>query len=63
MAMVDVRDDSSLHAGELAAEYWLVGGLAAIWRSVCIHEMNRVNPRLIVVTITTTVLVVFLSLT
>jgi len=42
MATVDV-DDSSLSANPQAKSVGLVGGLAAIWRSVCIHQMNRVN--------------------
>jgi len=42
MATVDV-DDSSLSANPHAKSVGLVGGLAAIWRSVCIHQMNRVN--------------------
>jgi len=42
--MVDV-DDSSLPADSLAKSFGLVWGLAAIWRSVCIHQMYRVNSR------------------
>jgi len=44
MAIVDV-DGSSLLAYLLAKSVGLVWGLAAIWRSVCIHQMNRVNSR------------------
>ena len=36
--MVDV-DDSSLPA-DLAKSVGLVLGLAAVWRAVCIHQMN-----------------------
>jgi len=43
MAMVDV-DGSRLQADLQAKSVGLVSGLAAIWRSVCIDEMNRVNP-------------------
>jgi len=42
MAVVDV-DSSSLPADSQAKSIDLVLGLAAIWRSVCIHQMNRVN--------------------
>jgi len=44
MAMVGV-DGSSLPADSLAKSFGLVWELAAIWRSVCIHQMNRVNSR------------------
>ena len=44
MAMVDV-DDSSLPADSQPKTIGLVCGLAATWRSVCIHQMNRVNSR------------------
>jgi len=40
MAVVDV--DSSSLPGDLQTKLIdLVWGLAAIWRSVCIHQMNR----------------------
>ena len=42
--MVDV-DGSSLPADSLAKSFGLVRGLAAIWRSVCIHQMYRLNSR------------------
>jgi len=44
MAMVDV-DDSSRPADLQAKSHDLVCGLAATRRSVCIHQMNRVNSR------------------
>ena len=44
MAMVDV-DDSSLPADSQPKSIGFVWGLAATWRSVCIHQMNRVNSR------------------
>jgi len=42
MTMVDV-DDSSLPANSQAKSVGLVWGLVAIWRSVCVHQANRVN--------------------
>jgi len=42
MAMVDV-DGISLPTDSHAKSVGLVWGLAAIWRSVCIHQMNLVN--------------------
>jgi len=46
MAMVDVEvDGSSLSADSHAKSVGLVWGLAATRRSVCIHQMNRVNSR------------------
>jgi len=42
--MVDV-DDSSLLADSQAKLVGLVWGLADIWCSVCIHQMNWVNSR------------------
>jgi len=44
MVMVDV-DGSSLPADLQAKLVGLVCGLAATQRSVCIHQMNRVNSR------------------
>jgi len=44
MALVDV-DDSSLPADLQAKSVGLVWLLAAIWRSDCIRQMNRVNSR------------------
>jgi len=44
MAMVDV-DNSSLLADLQAKSVGLVWWLAAIWRPVCIHQMNWVNSR------------------
>ena len=45
MAMVDVDGSSHLLADSLAKSVGLVCGLAATRRSVCIHQMNRVNSR------------------
>jgi len=42
MALVGV-DDSSLLADLQAKSDGLVSGLVAIWRSIYIHQMNRVN--------------------
>jgi len=36
-------DDSSLPADLQTKWVGLVWGSAAVWRSVCIHQMNRVN--------------------
>ena len=44
MAMVDV-DGSSLSADSQPKSVGLVCGLTATQRSVCIHQMNRVNSR------------------
>ena len=44
MVMVDV-DDSSLLADSQPKSIGLVWGLAATWRWVCIHHINRVNFR------------------
>jgi len=44
MATMDV-DGSSLPADSQTKSVCLVWWLAAIWRSVCIHRMNRVNSR------------------
>jgi len=38
-------DDGSLQADSQPKSVGLVGRLAAAWRSVCIHRMNRVNSR------------------
>jgi len=43
MAMVDV--DDSILAADSQAKFVLVWALTAIWRSVCVHQMNRVNSR------------------
>jgi len=42
--MVDV-DDINLLADSQAKSIGLVSGLAAIWHSLCIHQMNRVISR------------------
>jgi len=42
--MVDA-DGSSHLSVHLQSSIGLVWGLAANWRSVCIHQMNRVNSR------------------
>jgi len=42
MVMVDV-DGSILLADSQSKWLGLVGGLAAIWRSVCIHQVNHIN--------------------
>jgi len=44
MAMVSA-DDSSRSADSRPKSVGLVWGLAATRRSVCIHQMNRVNSR------------------
>jgi len=45
MAMMDVDGSSHLLADSQTQPklVGLVWGLAATWRSVCIHQMNRVN--------------------
>ena len=43
--MVDVDDSSHLSADSQPKSVGLVWGLAATRRSVCIHQMNRVNSR------------------
>jgi len=43
MAMVDVDGSSHLSADSQPKLVGLVSGLAATRRSVCIHQMNRVN--------------------
>jgi len=45
MAMVDVDGSSHLSAYSQPKSVGLVRGLAATQRSVCIHQMNRVNSR------------------
>jgi len=45
MAMVDVDDSCQFSADSQPKSTGLVWGLAAIRRSVCIHQMNRVNSR------------------
>ena len=45
MAMVDVDGSSHLSADSQPKSIVLVWGLAATRRSVCIHQMNRVNSR------------------
>jgi len=45
MAMVDVDGSSHLSADSQPKSVGLVYGLAATRRSVCIHQMNRVNSR------------------
>jgi len=45
MAMVDVDSSSHLSADSQPNSVGLVCGLAATRRSVCIHQMNRVNSR------------------
>ena len=45
MAMVDVDDSCQFSADWQAKSTGLVWGLAATWRSVCIHHMNPVNSR------------------
>jgi len=45
MAMVDVDGTSHLLADLQPKSVGLVWGLAATRRSVCIHQMNRVNSR------------------
>jgi len=43
MAMMDVDGSSHLSADSQAKSVGLVWGLVATRRSVCIHQMNRVN--------------------
>jgi len=45
MAMVDVDDSCQFSADSQPKSTGLVCGLAATRRSVCIHQMNRVNSR------------------
>jgi len=45
MAMVDVDGSSHLSADSQPKLVGLVWGLAATRRSICIHQMNRVNSR------------------
>jgi len=45
MAMVDVDDSCQFSADLQPKMTGLVWGLAATRRSVCIHQMNRVNSR------------------
>ena len=45
MAMGDVDGSSHLSADSQPKSVGLVCGLAATRRSVCIHQMNRVNSR------------------
>jgi len=45
MAMVDVDGGSHLSTDSQPKSVGLVWGLAATWRSVCIHQMNWVNSR------------------
>ena len=45
MAMVDVDDSSQFSTDSQPKSTGLVWGLAATRRSVCIHQMNRVNSR------------------
>jgi len=45
MAMVDVDGSCQFSADSQPKSIALVWGLAAIRRSVCIHQMNRVNSR------------------
>jgi len=45
MATVDVDRSSHLSADSQPKSVGLVWGLAATQRSVCIHQMNRVNSR------------------
>ena len=45
MAMVDVDGSCQLSADSRPKSISLVWGLAATRRSVCIHQMNRVNSR------------------
>jgi len=45
MAMVDVDDSSQFSADSQPKSTGLVWGLAATWRSVYIHQMNRLNSR------------------
>ena len=43
MAMVDVDGGCQFSANSQPKSIGFVWGLAATWRSVCIHQMNRVN--------------------
>jgi len=45
MAMVDVDDSCQLSVDSQPKSIGLVWGLAATWRSVYVHQMNRVNSR------------------
>jgi len=45
MAMVDVDGSSDFSAYSHPKSVGLVWGLVATWRSVCIHQINRVNSR------------------
>jgi len=45
VAMVDVDGSSQFSADSQPKSTGLVRGLAATWRSVCIHQMNRVKSR------------------
>jgi len=45
MAMVDVGDSCQFSADSQPKSTGLVWGLAVTWRSVYIHQMNRVNSR------------------
>ena len=45
LAMMDVDGSSHLSADSQPKSVGLVSGLAATRRSVCIHQMNRVNSR------------------
>jgi len=70
--MVDVDDNSQFSADSQPKSIGLVRGLAATRRSVCIHQMNRVNSRndfgdddstinIIVVIIIIIIIVVFIA--
>jgi len=45
MAMVDMDDSCQFSADSQPKSTGLIWGLAATRRSVCIHQMNRVNSR------------------
>ena len=45
MAVVDVDGSCQFSVDSQPKSFGLVWGLAATWRSVCIHQMNRVNSR------------------
>ena len=45
MVMVSADGSSQFSADSHPKSVGLVWGLAATWRSVCIHQMNRVNSR------------------
>jgi len=45
MVMLGVDDSSHLLADSQPKSVGLVWGLAATWRSVCIHHINWVNSR------------------